>query len=356
MTGASVAYFWGDDDLAAGRAVRRMAEAISAGSGGPVERHDVRGDRNQAAQLIGQLHERVATQSMFGGGTLGVVTNVGALTVRNEDRDSLLAILPLVAPGSGIAFVESAASGAKEPGQKRVVAAVRAIGGEVRAFHAPKAGQMASWIESEAREREMRLAPGAARELALRVGGFVLDNDADRRTQTRMTGQELDKLALYRPAEPVTADDVKALVSEAIPGSVWALTDAVGLRDGGRAAALLERLAGTTPEPVLLAVLHRRIRELIEVADHLAAGIREEALPRTLGLHPFRVQQLATQARRWSPAELQAALEGLLALDATVKGAPGSPSSDAQRRLGFILWIADQVVAHSGARGPAAGA
>jgi DNA polymerase-3 subunit delta len=343
MTLASVAYFWGDDDLGAGRAVIRMADAISAASAGPVERLDIRGDRNQAAQLIGRLHERVATQSMFGGGTLGVVTNIGALTVKNEDRDALLAILPLVAPGSGIAFVESSASGAKEPGQKRVVAAVRVLGGEVRAFQAPKAGQLAGWIESEARERQMQLAPGAARELAMRVGGFVLDNDADRRNQTRMTGHELDKLALYRPAEAVSPDDVKALVAEAVPGSVWALTDAVGLRDGARATGLMDRLAGGIPEPVLLAALHRRIRELIEVADHLATGTPEKGLPVILGLHPFRVQQLATQARRWSLDELQAALGGLLALDATVKGAPNSPGSDAQRTLGFTLWIAEHV-------------
>jgi DNA polymerase III delta subunit len=340
----SVAFFWGDDDLAAGRAVSRMAEAIASGSGGPVERLDIRGDKNQAVQLIAQLHERVATQSMFGGGTLGVVTNVGALTVTNDGRDALLAILPLIAPGSGIAFVESTASGAKEPGQKRLVDAVRAIGGDIRAFRAPKAGELAGWIEREAGERQMRLAPGAARELAQRVGGFVLDNDADRRNQTRMTAHELDKLALYRPTEPVSAEDVKALVPEAVPGSVWAFTDAVGLREGGRAAELLDRLAATTPEPVLLAVLHRRVRELIEVADHLAAGAREETLPRILGLHPYRVQQLAAQARRWSPDELQAALEGLLELDATVKGAPGSPGGDAQRRLGFTLWIADRVV------------
>ena len=343
MTATSIAYFWGDDDLGAGRAVGRMADAISAASAGPVDQLNIRGDRNQAAQLIGQLQERVATQSMFGGGTLGVVTNIGALTVKNEDRDALLAILPLVAPGSGIAFVESSSSGAKEPGQKRVVAAVRALGGEVRAFQSPMAGQMAGWIENEARERQMRLAPGAARELATRVGGYVLDKDADRRNQTRMTGHELDKLALYRPAEPISPDDVKALVAEAIPSSVWALTDAVGLRDAARATVLMDRLAGGTPEPVLLAVLHRRIRELVEVADHLAAGTPEKDLTVILGLHPFRLQQLATQARRWSLADLQAALQGLLALDATVKGAPGSPGSDAQRPLGFTLWIADHL-------------
>ena len=343
MTVPAVAFFWGDDDLAAGRAVDRFAEVLSKEAGGPVESIAIRGDRNQAAPLVGQLHERVATQSLFGGGTLAVVTNVGALTVTGDDRNALLAILPLIAPGNAVVFVEATATGAKEPGQKRVVDAVRAVGGDVRAFRSPKAGELAGWIETEARQRDMRLAAGAARELALRIGGFVTDNDAERRNQTRMAALELDKLALYRGTEPVSAEDVRALVAEAVPGSVWALTDAVGQRDAAKASALLDRLAPSTPEPVLLAVLHRRIRELIEIGDLLATGTREETLPRTLGLHPFRVQQLATQARRWTVAELQAALEDLLELDATVKGAPGSPSRESQRRLGFTLWIADRV-------------
>ena len=89
------------------------------------------------------------------------------------------------------------------------------------------------------------------------------DNDAERRNQTRMAALELDKLSLYRGNEQVSVDDVRALVAEAVPGSVWALTDAVGQRDAAKASALLDRLAPSTPEPVLLAVLHRRIRDYI---------------------------------------------------------------------------------------------
>jgi DNA polymerase III delta subunit len=343
MTIPTVAFYWGDDDLAADKAVGRFADALAADAGGPIERVAIRGDRNQAATLIGQLHERVATQSLFGGGTLAIVSNVGALTVKGDDRTALIALLPLIAPGNAVVFLEASATGAKEPGQKRVVDAVRAAGGEIRAFRSPKAGELAGWIENAARDRSMRLGAGAARELALRIGGYVTDNDAERRNQTRMAALELDKLALYRGAEPVSVEDVRALVAEAVPGSVWALTDAVGRRDAIKASALLERLAPSTPEPVLLAVLHRRIRELLEIGDLLSSGTREETLPRALGLHPFRVQQLATQARRWTVGELQAALEDLLELDATVKGAPGSPSRESQRRLGFTLWITERV-------------
>jgi DNA polymerase III delta subunit len=338
-----VAYFWGDDDLASSRAVARLATAIAEQHGGPVERFEVRGDRNQAAGLIAELHQRVATQSMFGGGALAVVTNAGALAVRNEDRNALTAVFPLVAPGSGIVFIEASPSGAREPGVKRLADAVRAAGGDVRAFKAPKAGELAGWIEAEARERGLKLAPGAARTLASRVGGFVTDNDADRRNQTMIVDHELDKLALYRPGGAVSTEDVEALVSEAVPGSVWAFTDAVGRRDVARATELLDRLVASTPEPVLLAVLHRRIRELVEVADRLAAGEKESSLPRAMGLHSFRAEQLVVQARHWRLRELVSALDALVDLDATVKGAPGYGASEAQRRLAFTMWLVEQV-------------
>ena len=283
---------------------------------------------------------------MFGGGALAVVTNAGALAVRNEDRNALIAVFPLVAPGSGIVFVEASQSGAREPGVKRLADAVRAAGGDVRAFKAPKAGELAGWIEAEARERGLKLGPGAARTLAGRVGGFVTDNDADRRNQTMIVDRELDKLALYglyRPAEMVSTEDVEALVAEAVPGSVWAFTDAVGRRDLARATELLDRLVATTPEPVLLAVLHRRIRELVEVADRLAAGEKESSIPRAMGLHSFRAEQLVVQARRWRLPELESALDALVDLDATVKGAPGYGASDAQRRLAFTMWLVERV-------------
>ena len=83
---------------------------------------------------------------------------------------------------------------------------------------------------------------------------------------------ELDKLALFRGSAPITADDVRALVAEAIPASVWAFTDAVGERRAEAAVDLLDRLLEDTPEPVLLAVLHRRVRELLELGDASAAG------------------------------------------------------------------------------------
>ncbi len=153
---------------------------------------------------------------------------------------------------------------------------------------------------------------------------------------------ELDKLALYRGADPIEAADVEALVAEAVPASVWAFTDAVGEREVGVALGWLDRLSASTPEPVLLAVLHRRVRELIETGDRLAAGERLSAIGKAMGVTwEFRMEKLRDQAKHWTTTELTAALDGLVELDAMVKGVPGSEISEAQRRLAFSLWVID---------------
>ncbi|HEX8026416.1 MAG TPA: hypothetical protein VF484_09430, partial [Candidatus Limnocylindrales bacterium] len=124
---------------------------------------------------------------------------------------------------------------------------------------------------------------------------------------------------------------------------VWAFVDAVGMRQRTRALELLERLLDDRPAPVLLAVLHRRIRELIEVLDRLERGETPGSLVRSMKLQPFRAETLARQARAWTASELDAALHGLVELDAQVKGVGGRSAGDARDRLAFDLWITDRV-------------
>ena len=203
------------------------------------------------------------------------------------------------------------------------------------------------------RSSGVTLAPGAAKALAERVGAFVREGDVDRRRQSELANAELEKLALYRPDGKVTAADVEDLVSEAIPGSTWAFLDALGARREGEAAELAERLldAGTAM-PLLIAQIHRRLRELIVVRDHLDAGTRPADLVRALKLQPFRAQKLAEQAARWDAASLEAALSGLLELDLLSKGiaADGSPRSlsDDRSQLALLAWIGERVSLRGG--------
>ena len=213
---------------------------------------------------------------MFGGGTLAVVTNAGALAVRTEDRDALLAVIPLVADGNALVIVEQSPSGAKYPGQTKLAEAIKGAGGAVRGIESPKEGALAAWIDGEAHDRGIRLGVGA-REGARDAGRRV--RPRGRRRAPRPDPARLDGARQARPLPAgrgrLAATTSRALVAEAVPGSAWALADAVAERDdreGARSSST--RLAESMAEPVLVVVLHRRIRELLELQDRIAAARR----------------------------------------------------------------------------------
>jgi DNA polymerase III delta subunit len=339
---APLLYVWGDDDLLAERLVGRFGSALAAELGSPLERWDARPDQQTATAVTAQVVERLTTPVLFGGGTLAVVANPGALARRNDTRDRVVEAIGLLAAGNALVLVETSPSNAKGPGPKRLADAISAAGGRIVGAMAPRPTALGSWIESEARERGLSLGPGAARELADRLGSRITEGDVDRRFVSRIASMELDKLALRHAVDggSITIDDVRDLVAETTPASVWALTDAVAERRHGQALEALDRLVDDTPEPVLLAVLHRRVVELLELRDRMASGDGLPVAARAMGINSeFRARTLAGQARHWTIDELGAALADLVELDALVKGVPGSEADAAQRRLAFTLWV-----------------
>jgi DNA polymerase III delta subunit len=340
-TAPALAYLRGDDGYSMDRAADAIASRIAADAGDPPERWRTTGAGTTPAQIA----ERIATAPLFGAGTVAIVSDPMPLLRSKADREALTDAIGMLAPGNGLVFLESSDGGGKRAAALETLEAqVREAGGETREFKAPKEGQLAAWIGERAKERGIPLADGAAKELATRVGGFVREGDVDRRGQGALAVNELEKLALYRPGTPITPESVRELVAEVVPGSTWAMLDAVGSRKAREAATLLDRLLDVTPEPVILVVLHRRIRELLELTDRLTRGTPLPAAARTMGIRSeFRARTLATQARAWTVPELGDALEGLLELDALVKNAPDAMSSERQRRLAFALWVEERV-------------
>ena len=337
-----LAYYRGDDGWSLDRAADAVAQRIEGDSGQRPERWRVPG----AETSVAAIGERVATAPLFGGGTVAIVVDPAPLLRAKAEREGLEASLATVAPGNALVFVEQGDAGAKRSASLQgLEAAVLRAGGEARSFKAPKSGELAGWITARATERGMRLEPGAAKELARRVGGFVNDGDVDRLRMGALAVAELEKLALYRPYDAVTDDDVKALVAEVVPDSTWAFLDAVAERRAAVAGPALDRLLETTPEPVITVQLHRRLRELLIAADLTTQRARPADIVKAIGGHPFRAQKLAEQARGWSLDELEDALEGVQDLDAMVKGAPDAGSTDRQRRLAFALWVQERVAA-----------
>jgi DNA polymerase III delta subunit len=235
---------------------------------------------------------------------------------------------------------------------------VAARNGRVGDFPALTRERMAGWIERRAGELGVTLGPGAAQLLAERVGANVREADADRRRATELANGELEKLALYRPGGTATREDVAELVDETVPGSAWAFLDALGSRRSRVAAGLLARLLHDgVPLPLLISQVHRRLRDLIVIRDHLAAGMHPPDLVREMKMQPFRVQKLSEQARAWEQPELDRALGELFELDLLSKGiAPdgGQRSlSDDRSQLALVAWVARHTGARGGGRAPA---
>ena len=335
-----LAFVGGEDAWAAEEALGQLAGELSR-SGTPVDVWRVSGPEVDLATL----GDRVATQPLFGGGTLAVVDDPGPLLRSAASRDQVTAALDRVAPGNGLAFVALDDPGGRRPAAlDQLARAVMERDGRVFSFRAPTRERMHAFIAERAHQLGVEIDPAAVRLLGERVGGWVRESDVDRRRQAQMAVAELEKLGLYRAGGRIGVDDVRALVTEAIPGSAWGFLDAVGTRRTHEAASLLGRLlADGTPLQVLVVQLHRRLRSLLEVREHLAAGSGPEALPRALKMKPFRAQKLAKQARSWSLEELEAALAGLFELDVTVKGLEGVSASEAEAGLSFELWLVERV-------------
>jgi DNA polymerase III delta subunit len=338
-----VAYYWGDDRWAMDRAVIALARALEQDAGSAPDRWRVAGKDTTPEEVGG----RVTTAPMFGGGTIAVVSDPYPLVKARSGADAMAQVIGTVAPGNALVFVDvvSDTNPKKRPAwSANLGAAVVAAGGTERTFRAPGGGgEMAAWIQGRAADLDLRIEPDAARELATRLGAFVTETDVDRTRIGAMAVGELEKLALYRLDGQVTVDDVRALVPEVIPDSTWAFLDAVADRRAAQAGPLLDRILEASAEQLLIVQLHRRLRELLIAADHRATGAPPAELVNLLGIHPFRVQKAAEAARRWTVPELDAALEGLLELDAMSKRVADAEGSDRQRRMAWVTWVADRV-------------
>ncbi|MEE2672925.1 MAG: DNA polymerase III subunit delta [Myxococcota bacterium] len=169
-----------------------------------------------------------------------------------------------------------------------------------------------SFINAEAKRQGLSLEPGAAELLAQRVGPQLL-----------LLRQEIAKAALLADSKQISESDVEASTGQVAETKVWDLTDAVGEGRTAEALGLLSQLLdGGQPPQVLLAILAGHFRKLVRVAN----GGR-------LSGHPYVVQKLENQARRYTAARLLACLAAIHDADLHVKGESSMPAEMAVERL-----------------------
>src|SRR5437773_5964914 len=194
------------------------------------------------------------------------------------------------------------------PAEMALLDLVESAGGTVERYDRLLPPDVVRWIAARAKLAAVTLRPDALDTLASAVGG-----DTDR------IENELAKLAAWANGEPVTASDVRALVSGAIESDVFELTKAVVRRDIRTAAPLLERLLGEGNAPQqILALLLWQFRVLLFAsrdprppeAERMAKAIRSSA---------GAILRYTQYARGLGPKDITRAYEALYACDISIK-------------------------------------
>ena len=221
-----------------------------------------------------QIEERTSTGTLFGAGTVAIVRHRDRLSANPASREHLLRSIDQIAPGNAIAFVDLIASGGKGPAQAGVLRdAIVARRGRVEEFPAPSRERMEGWIANRAKQLDATLGPGAAHLLAERIGAYVREGDVDRRRQTELANAELEKLALYRPDSPITTRRCRGPCGRSSPRIDLGFPRCRRRAPPTDASALISRLlAEATPMPVMISQIHRRVRDLIVIREHIDAG------------------------------------------------------------------------------------
>jgi DNA polymerase-3 subunit delta len=193
----------------------------------------------------------------------------------------------------------------------KLVKAVKAAGGEVHQFEAPKAREMPRVLVGEAQRLGFRLDPAAARMLVERMGA----------NSVRL-GNELERLASWAGAGgEVDAGALTEMIRDTSEAAVWSLSDALIEGDAAAAMRIGERLIGQGENVTgLIYGLASRLRSACLAAAQLEEGISPAQVEASLKMHPYAAKQLVRRLEGTDLANLRTAMETLADLELWCRG------------------------------------
>ncbi len=184
---------------------------------------------------------------------------------------------------------------------------------EAQALKGPALRRFAS---DEAKRRGHTLTPRAADALVEAIGEDLAAID-----------DATERLSLYvGQGQKIDVDAVEACVTRIATDSIWALVDAVGLRDTGKALHAAGSLLGDREPPLrILAMVARQLRIVARMREALAGGLDDRDAAMAAGAPPFKARELKESARRFTARDLSNAFATLASADLALKGSRVPP-------------------------------
>ncbi|MDI3270510.1 MAG: DNA polymerase III subunit delta, partial [Bacillota bacterium] len=175
--------------------------------------------------------------------------------------------------------------------------------------------QVAAWVVRQAEKHGILFSPAVGRWWVEQIG-----------TDLDLLDQELEKLSLfYGEGQRVQQKD---LVPFLPPGEaqVFSLADLLGQRQGKEALATAAKLLNQGEEPLrLLALLQSHFRLMLAIME--MPPMSPSSLAERLGQHPFRVQKIQSQGKRFTRQQVKGMLLHLLEAEAAIKTGKQMPQA-----------------------------
>jgi len=224
---------------------------------------------------------------------------------RDKQLEPVLAALGELPPDLTLVLI------CRDKAAAKLAKAVKAAGGEIHQFEAPKAREMPSVLVRDAQQLGFRLEPAAARLLVERMGSSPL-----------RLRNELERLALWAgEGGGVTASDLQEMITDTSEAAVWSLSDALIEGDAAAALRIGERLIGQGENVTgLIYGLASRLRGACSAAAQLEEGIPPKQVESSLKMHPYAAKQLVNRLRDANLAHLRLATETLADLELWCRG------------------------------------
>jgi DNA polymerase-3 subunit delta len=189
--------------------------------------------------------------------------------------------------------------------------AVMKAGGQVAAESTVKPWELPKWVVARARELDLQIDTQAARALVAHVG----------ERQQRLL-RELEKLAFeYGRGASIGVEEVEASSASSAERKAWSLGDAVVAGDPEAAIRMLLELR-SQGEAVgrLVWTLQRPLRQALDVAEQLSAGLPAAQVRKGLRMAPKAAERLLRDVQRRDAAAYRRALTVLGDLEVELRG------------------------------------
>ena len=178
-----------------------------------------------------------------------------------------------------------------------------------------KPAQVARFVESECARRKQKIEPRAVHALSEAVGADL-----------SLLSDALDRLSLYVDGGSISLEAVEACIAHSRTDSIWSLVDAISQKNKKTALTATASLLGDREPPLrILAMIARQLKMLARVKSELELGAGPADAAKSAGIPPFKANEMAGSAKRFSNADLARAFALLLDTDLALKGSKRVP-------------------------------